>query len=1532
MISLSIFRLSILNQTLSYRLARSFLANRRYVVPRTYLKDHYLEDHKLGQRALLEFGRALRSGRMIAFTGAMTTEAFGYGSWAQLREEAKRIAENIVEKVAAGAGTGAGNRAKALISEIEAFSRQNDSKMPAQIATSLIEEVLEAIRIDSKKLREYVGTKFETAKDYKSWPLDDLFNRTTAFDLFDIETAWHFRRPTGEAYSDTEAGLERFNVPRALARDLGIRRFATLNYDFELERETMLPCEEMFALDENEGKLKPTSPFSQLERLRRRGESDYFSWNLGSGRIRRVLPDGTAVESDIRNRERVDRMLEFAIGGDDIDRHIIHLHGRACTPSSMIVSRRDYNRLYRSNDLHRLPFEHAGRMLFGGNPVLFIGLGMTEAEVNYELEQFISANPYRRTAPTFLLWNTGGGAMDVTAQRMQRLEWLNRLGVLAIFDSDLEGLTAGLDPHFLASEHRFCFEQRPHVGAVRVVERQRSLAMKRASSRSAIAKRRLAGIKSPAKPTGDDKRIRAEMVSAIRSLPRAAAIFADREEYIPSTQSADGRPHEAAWRSISSLVPAGEGVCLWQSIFPEPFNALFEVGRRHVLYDEPSINVRKPRLVRAKRLLTESDRFPFQVDIQPTGSGRGWNSRLMLADEWTGIPCSDRLLMNGGFSFDTDSLLHGIERFLRTRTFPVGVTPSNSSPMSRSEYFQSGVLNGDDDHQVAEDSASDVAVGKGRARPLLIILNGMERFFSTDGVPLSAELDELMQLAVRTTGFNRVRWIISGSARVYKYFTTLNNEARGASSIGPVTFCERMVLDHGPERPGAVPALQLAMVQQAVGFELRRRLNADLQWRAEDENIAALRAASPSLARELDRAITAYFAQIRGAISGDIKGVRKVFYQLILTPSVQTALFGEEAPLAMECLRAMAFLGTPSEIAVLIHVPRIYELMSNEQDDLGTRHSRLQILLGRMCDLALVIEIEGFPYTFGRDRCDQPKRYAIHRSLMTELRASFGIPLSEAKLSTAFNMSLYVAQPIDGFVPEPEVHDELGTLIDRLIGSYMDAGNGQRAVIYGETFRWNDYLAGCDHGPSFKDGMVAVETAVTAAFDKLDPIRSRQDRQDKNKRKGTGFRRREFFHRMCLPEHVQCLRAALAVVRGYYSTTGLLTLDTNDRLASPERNGVLLEHAERLDTLIDGFGKQAMARQALREALPENLFKAAFGCAEPFYPDELVWLHNERGVVMLAMGDLYEARRSLILAMRINRDHVEYQHRGHNWRRIRLNQLAVDIEAAELDLASRKIEEIKRASQGIKCGVDYVKLREDRLAKAICQGYEGFIQHMRGHRIRATKQYSKAIATFEELRELRAEVYFARLRARAQTFGRSRMERLVALDRVHDLALSGRQMDLVYRIQVLKAETIVMSPEVTPSERRRAIRMLDDALRYALHTDVGRVRCEALGSMAQARHLSGDHEGALSNASDALTIAVRYGLEMRKMTLRSMFARILAARGHPLTAEQLARTAIKVASRQKIQYAIDHAEETLAAIPRHSVLSGAENLSGRRDF
>jgi hypothetical protein len=159
------------------------------------------------------------------------------------------------------------------------------------------------------------------------------------------------------------------------------------------------------------------------------------------------------------------------------------------------------------------------------------------------------------------------------------------------------------------------------------------------------------------------------------------------------------------------------------------------------------------------------------------------------------------------------------------------------------------------------------------------------------------------------------------------------------------------------------------------------------------------------------------------------------------------------------------------------------------------------------------------------------------------------------------------------------------------------------------------------------------------------------------------------------------------------------------------------------------------------------------------------------------------------------------------------------------------------------------------------------------------------------------------------------------LDRVMDLALATRQMDLVYRLRVLRAMRQVEDEASDAATRKQARQQLEDAQAYALQTALNRVRVEAGIGMAEARFRSGDFEGALRAVSDAMMVATRFGLELRKIVLRSIMARIMAERGHPITALNLAGAAIRIGSRLRYAQAIRNAEQTLAAIPHISAVT-----------
>lgn len=397
-----------------------------------YLKRYYFEDRKLAQRARLEFYRALESGRLIAFTGSMTTEPFGYGKWDQLKKRVFGFADEIARKIEAQTdGPLHTTLRKKLLSRQPLLT---SDKLADPVAMSLVEDTL----IEWSQDHPVPGV---AGLVDGHWPLD---NEKDLHGVLRVKIASHFRKPPKEwAFDSDKLGYvepdrfdDGFNIPKALW-DAGIKRFATTNYDFELERMMMLADRDPGPASRKTSER--ASSFALLAQLRSQ-QMQNFSWDLGSGRIRRTFEDGWAIESDLLNRERIDRLIEFAVGTDDVDGHVMHIHGRACNWRSMILTQSDYDRLYRRDDLNRVPFEYARRIMMGGNPIMFVGLGMSEEELNRELREFVSNAPYRRVAPIFLLWSDD--ALSETQMQAARLKYLRNFGVLTIFSKDLPGFVA----------------------------------------------------------------------------------------------------------------------------------------------------------------------------------------------------------------------------------------------------------------------------------------------------------------------------------------------------------------------------------------------------------------------------------------------------------------------------------------------------------------------------------------------------------------------------------------------------------------------------------------------------------------------------------------------------------------------------------------------------------------------------------------------------------------------------------------------------------------------------------------------------------------------------------------------------------------------------------------------------------------------------------------------------------------------------------------------------------------------------------
>lgn len=1366
----------------------------------TYLKKFYLDDRKLAQRALLEFYRALRSGRMIAFTGAITTESFGYPGWRELADQILGYGKELAQP--------RNSELTKKFKSIKALAHDFELR----VGMSLVGELLESL--DKKEDFTNSNTILKNIQNEANESSPGTFAHLTdkygsRLELMEFKLADILRRPDKPI---PDEGNDPINVIKSLWRDIGIERFATLNFDLELEKLLMLTAEEQDEILNGAKSVPPITIFDKLIDLFRAGQLD---WSDASNRITRILPNGRTVISDVISRERSDRLIDFAVGSDEAEQHVMHLHGRCDDQKSLIFSYRDYDRLYRRSDLNRLPFEYGQRIMIGGNPTLFVGLGMSEAEINKTLEDFISNTPYHRSAPTFLLWNTRSWKKGTGAKRKEadersnfRIDKLHRLGVFTIFDTDVIA------------------EDRSKV--------LRDLAC--AADRSASLE---------------------NLHTLTSTVAAAARNVGKRERYI-------GRNY----RSMASRM---------RNITQTTLSTVWEVE-----YSAPEPNkILQSEAIELQTALANSNGPDVLFSIASAGWGKGQLGSL-ITSEINKDKKSFVLHINAGFCFDTDSFLDAIACFLEKINVKQYCS-SSVNRMSRDNYFGGINLCGT------------------TAGPAYCIVNGIDRFLDVNGMPLSAEFDRFIHQLLEDTLENPkprvckhpMKWLFLGSDRTRLYLTRIEN-SRPIRKSWP----DGSVFDQATKAPRNSSEKVLASAYlEAI--------------KAAMANHSGVGFCSQSQVRAIESANKVAMNRSGEARRISIERLRRAFFDAYLEPSafVACGLLPGDAQLAMEILRALAFIGLPTEPIVLQHVPRIFKRLvkgSNQQKpDIPLK--KIKDIIGKLLEFKLVIKLRGFEQSGPCEGTDSQNqcRYGLHRAVMTELRYRLGLPLSEAKLSTAFNMSLYVAQPVDGYIPEPGIHDELGELIDALIVSYKAEPANEAECTNSKALQF------------FKN-----ELQVSAPFN-FDPDEPKVIQK---------------YHRRCLPESVACLRAALAVVRGYYSTTGLLTLDRTDRLIGDDKDGILLEHAERLDDLIDAYGKTAKMRDGLREELGENQFNQIYGEAEPFYPDELVWLHNERAVVRLAMGDLPEANRSFQKSLTVNKLHVEFGDRSHNWRRIKLNQLTVEIEQGELLAAERMAREIleasgwpveKRVTSIKEAKREFAKiertkklsppsgskshfcLREDRLAIAIALGYRGMCANLRGEMLDACDDLGVAVDLLRDLDEQRAFSYFSRLLAWALREIGDLPRAKNQLDLALDAAQSTRQMDLAYRVQVMQAQWDSEKPDASDDERRKTATILTNAMDYGVKSGVHRVRTEAAAALSKLKLATGDYEIALQYAAEAMTIATRYMLKLRMMSIRVRLGKIMIKRGDVKTGRALILAAIKSANRSGFQRIVDAGQKVL---------------------
>ncbi len=1457
------------------------------------------ENSKLREETLLAFARAVSTDRMVAVTGALSTRALGYPSWTDFIRKAVGIARELATSLETRRGLTEPRRRREaeIIHEIRAHAdmllQQGAGPPDPRVGLWKLHDAFR--RLDARMRRTRAGLVI--AGRYE--PL--------AIQTFEASVAELFTRRASPPGTAPTGG--RPSALRPLIENLGIKRFATLNYDLELERALMLRRDERDVLKAAAKRHTTSDPrTSGAADDRPRGSVLDFVGPSSSGRpivavtpniMTRTMGHGMVVESDIVNRERPDRLFEFAVGSSETSAHILHLHGRADIPGSLIANIRQYDRLYRLDDLYRDPFDHSLKVLFGGNPILFVGIGMTEEELNRTLQYYVSNAPVRRPAPMFLIWNTTGVPPEERIRFMQsrRLDFRRRLGVHVIFEEDLRPPSSTSEPMTPAQQQVADPEIALNALADRASERLTALlapfravtTLKDPSPSLAAFAREAAKIEeaivsnlSPGAPPADLPA--AEEQALVRSLAALPPLVA-RLDGIPA--------HGAAWRRIEQRFEnrdAGScGYRMWGAL-----------GLSRMVADQDCD-------AELKRLHGNGASHPSPLIFAAArqGFGRGELGERLMRMGPGDLPIDretlrstqphNRLLVNAGFSYDSDAVLVGIARFLNKR----GRHPERTD-FCREALFASGEL---------FSTLDDV----------LIVINGADRFFGFDGTPLSAELDHMLRCAQRG---GRVQFLLLGTERMRPYCEAIGSSLQTLSAEPPAETSN----GSGSEPAGEALTFRL---QALTGRGHHPLKSSYLDWIA-DRFMARAEEASrrPQDAPEKrtlswpeDYDITEAAAKrIGDALRLHPDQLTRTFYDAYLAPSLLRML-GINCPATFEVLRTMSFIGAPVDAPVLLYAPKVRAILGETEegtdqiDDAGLR-SGLEAVLKDLHDLGLIIAFE--PHDESRAarsakrRKKKPStspdvmtaRFGLHRSLATYLRDRHGVPINDAKLATTFNMSLFTSEPGDSYSPDPDFHDELGHLVDDLVGAWHDIGRdgspGSTSILTAE-----------------QRASVSERELQAIALHPDDAEQARRSLDVRSSRIASA-----------------CLRAALSLVRGYYSTSSLLKFDRDDRLAQPDRDGALTEHAQRLDRIMRGFAATMAARDIVRsltrkgDKLPKKVLRHLG--PEPFYEDDLVWLQNERGVVALAQGHLFDAVRALGEAKQTNRL-IEIQYHGHNWRRLSLNMVAALIERADLKPAEKLLDRIEQTinapawlgdeapGQGSRLdGIrdllrrsdtppirgDRLHSREELLITAMVTGYRGLIAQIRGRYHEARTAYLASTEMLRRLGEQRAYAHFQRHYASLQSFIGDKESARQEIEYGIAAAVSARQMDILHRSSVVRAD-IVHALSADANVRRNALEDVKKALRYSTLSDCYRVRIEASASLARHMRHGGDYDTALRYAADGLTIASRYGHSLQKTSLRIEVGRILQQRGDPRSGKALLDKAVEIGSGKGHQQALE---------------------------
>lgn len=1249
---------------------------------------------------------------------------------------------------------------------------------------------------------------------------------------------------------------------RRLVDPLMIKRFVTLNYDWELERLLMFPDR----VSESGRTFRCDQAKDDLV--------DAGTGHSPGGSMTRRMPDGQYVTSEVYEPNTSARIFEFALNSPDHAAYILHLHGRADHPEGMVAREPDYHRTYRRESSNPRSLERALDVALTGNPILFVGIGLREAEITRAFRQLVAEGRVTPDRPAFVLranrpsddthaWREQasfyqqfglhvlpyghprrGAGMDLS----RHVKLIDELKELAHLDRPYErGSSAppplAEDDYAILASMPADFEMVQWIA--RLVRQPWTLrrnlqALMSLSPRTKTSRARcviaLEGMRDYLDRLGsriESQALTIELDLLAEDISQSVAAG----EKLPSPRETDQWAPE---KSIAAKTAGGRRNALW----------LRHINLRWINDpDEASLPILQvgEKAIELPSLLST---YPAVVVVGAPHIGKGALMRALVQDWKETGPDLPTVIINLSFAVEIDGVIAQVYQFLAAQK----LVPADS-PRDRLNRISA-------------------AIKEAKPAPVCrIMLAGLERLFDLKGACIAPDLDRLLQDFATISGSSAVRVVFVGTPVLERWLKSLQKAA-------PTTFSMPTVC-------------HLKQTDESNSLGIGRSF------------IRTLERAMPGLSSDLQKRIH-YRMQIahrqssrESRVLGLLQIVLDHWRDLLQAadPENENLDFGLKIDLAV--LRFLSFVTAPVELSALQHVPNIRQILRDARIRSTQYHRELDASMQRLSKARLVIEIASRFVPAGSEKPeDRDPRYCLHRVVLREMRDRLGMPVGDALLSNTFTLTLAASLPADVSIPDNDVRQDIEEILSSLRGAWKDSEKVDRAI--GGLREHIDSHAGNPHD--------SRRWRAEEALSKL----TRQAA-------------------MTTVDMHSALRASSNLMRSFFSATTLVMLapETVNPLGAPvtpfdqhkrriRKMFVTLAELQRLDGsafTTDEDRTKALgqvdtwfthvaevlpnaSRKKLREA------KASFADVRqqyhkkkrlaPLYGGEIVWLHNERGVISLIQGDLYEATYSFDRALEANH-RFKGEGRGNNRNRIDVNRSLLLIERGMLSEARALLHEVRKdLTQRV--------ARELVMIDPIAIGYLGLIAHLNGRTDEAREHYTSAIRGLVETEQLRALSLFQMRRASLLGSTGKNDEALEDVNAAIRSAEACCQIDVLWRSRILRS--------TIDRESRDRDHVGREAFIAAERLGLVRVSVEALMARTEAAMMAGNPDAAADFVAQAMARATKSGMTLRRIALRVVMGRVMLRQQNP-NAEWLIRRAIAHADRIGYQSCVQMAQEAL---------------------